>query len=117
MSIKYTCVAFSLILLVAFASSFPETQYLSFTCDSRIITRNFVKMRAPHSPIVITNKSDFSVLVPIGTDIELSFSNPPGIEPNDTLDFKFMLNVEFLQTDPECKEFMTSFRIEPVLTS
>jgi hypothetical protein len=55
------------------------------------------------------------VLVPVGIHFQLSFPNPLGIVLNDTFALKIVLNVESLQSDPDCKKFVPSLCIEPDL--
>lgn len=65
---------------------------------------------------VLNREFDFEVLVPVGIDLQLSFPDPLGIILNDTLDLKVVLDVEFFQSEPDCKQFVPSLGIEPDLT-
>jgi hypothetical protein len=64
---------------------------------------------------VLNREFDFQILVPLGIHFQLSFSDPLGIILNDTLAFKLMIDIEPLQSDPDCKELMPSLGIEPDL--
>jgi hypothetical protein len=52
---------------------------------------------------ILHRKFDFQILVPVGIDLQLSLPNPLGIILNDTLDLKVVLDLEFFQSDPDCK--------------
>jgi hypothetical protein len=52
---------------------------------------------------ILHRKLKFKILVPVGIDLQLSFSDPLGIILDDTLYFKFVLDLEFFQSDPDCK--------------
>ena len=64
---------------------------------------------------VLNREFDFQVLVPVGIDLQLSFPDPLGIILNDTLDLKVVLDVEFFQSEPDCKQLVPSLGIEPDL--
>ena len=64
---------------------------------------------------VLNREFDFQVLVPVGIDLQLSFSDPLGIILNDTFDLKVVLDVEFFQSEPDCKQLVPSLGIEPDL--
>ncbi len=64
---------------------------------------------------VLNRKLDFQVLVPVGIDFQFSFPYPLGIILNNAFDLKIVRNVEFFQSDPDCKEFVPSLGIEPDL--
>jgi len=64
---------------------------------------------------VLNSEFDFEVLVPVGIDLQLSFPDPLGIILNDTLDLKVVLDFEFFQSGPDCKQFVPSLGIEPDL--
>jgi hypothetical protein len=66
---------------------------------------------------ILDGKLYFQILVPVGIDFQFSFANPLGIILNNTLDFKIVGNVEFFQSDPDCKQFMPSLRVEPDFTA
>jgi hypothetical protein len=64
---------------------------------------------------VLYRKFDFQIFVPVGIDFQLSFFNPLGIILDDASDLKFLLNIEFFQSGPDCKKFVPSLGIEPDL--
>jgi len=64
---------------------------------------------------ILHREFDFQILVPVGVDLQLSLPNPLGIILNDTLDLKVVLDLEFFQSDPDCKQFVPSLGIEPDL--
>lgn len=57
------------------------------------------------------------ILVPIRVDPQFSFPDPFGITLNDRNNLKFMRNIEFLQSVPDRKELVASFRVEPILAA
>jgi hypothetical protein len=52
---------------------------------------------------ILNREFDFQILVPIGIDLQFTFTNPLGIILNDALYFKLVLDLEFFQSDPDCK--------------
>jgi hypothetical protein len=64
---------------------------------------------------VLYRKFYFQIFVPIGINFQFSFPDPLGIILDNALALKIVLDVEFFQPDPDCKEFVTSFRVEPDL--
>ena len=58
---------------------------------------------------------DLAFLVPVGIDFKFALLDPLRIQLDDTLDFKVVLDLEFFQSDPDCKEFVPSLGIEPDL--
>ena len=66
---------------------------------------------------ILDRKRDLAIFVPIRIDLQLTLPNPLGIEPNDALDLEVVRDVELFQSDPDCKEFVPSFRIEPDLAA
>jgi hypothetical protein len=60
---------------------------------------------------VLTGKLDFAVFVPFGADLQFAFPDPFGVKGNDAFDGKIMLDVEFLQSDPDRKQFVSSLGI------
>jgi len=52
---------------------------------------------------ILHREFDFQIFVPIGIDLQLSFPDPLGIKLNDTLNLEVVLNLEFFQSDPDCK--------------
>jgi hypothetical protein len=64
---------------------------------------------------VLNREFDFEVLVPVGIDLQFAFTNPLGIILNDTFAFKVVLDLEFFQSEPDCKQFVPSLGIEPDL--
>jgi hypothetical protein len=64
---------------------------------------------------VLYRKFYFQIFVPIGINFQFSFPDPLGIILDNALALKIVLDVEFFQPDPDCKKFVTSFRVEPDL--
>ena len=64
---------------------------------------------------ILHREFDFQILVPVGIDLQFAFTNPLGIKLDDTLYFKVVLDLEFFQSDPDCKKLVTSLGIEPDL--
>ena len=65
---------------------------------------------------ILNREFHLQFLVPLGIDLQLSFPDPLGIILNDALNFKIVGDVEFFQSGPDCKEFVSSLRIEPDFT-
>ena len=55
--------------------------------------------------------------VPFGADLQLAFPNPLGIQSDNAFDFKLMLDLELLQSDPDREQFVPSLGIEPDLAA
>ncbi len=66
---------------------------------------------------VLAGKFDLALFVPFGVDLQPAIADPAGVQPNDAFDFKLVLDVEFLQSDPDCEQFVPSLGIEPVLAA
>ena len=66
---------------------------------------------------VLDREFDFRILVPIGIHVEFPLPDPPGVVFDDAFDLKVMRNVELGQSDPDCKEFVASLRVEPDLAA
>ena len=64
---------------------------------------------------ILNRKLDLSLFIPIGTDLQLTLAKPLGVKLNDALDFKVVLNLEFFESDPDCKKFVPSLGVEPDL--
>ena len=64
---------------------------------------------------ILHRKFDFQIFVPVGIDLQLSFFDPLGIILNNASDLKFVINIEFFQSGPDCKKFVPSLGIEPDL--
>jgi hypothetical protein len=65
---------------------------------------------------VLNRELHLQILVPIRVDFQFSFPDPFGITLNNRYDFKLVRNIEFLQSGPDCEEFVASFRVKPILT-
>jgi len=52
---------------------------------------------------ILNGKLYLQVLVPVGIDLQFSFTNPLGVILNDAFDFKVVRNVEFFQSGPDCE--------------
>jgi len=50
---------------------------------------------------ILNREFDFQVLVPVGIDLQLAFTNPFGIIFIDVLNFKIVLEVKFFQSGPD----------------
>ena len=86
-----------------------------FNNKPKVLCDRITKAFAYELAGVLNRKLDFQVLVPVGIDLQFSFPYPLGIALNNTFNFKIMRNVEFFQSGPDCKEFMSSLGIEPDL--
>lgn len=64
---------------------------------------------------ILYRKLYLQILVPVGIHLQFSFPNPLGIILNDAFALKVMFNIESLQSDPDCKKFVSSLCIEPDL--
>jgi hypothetical protein len=74
-----------------------------FYCISQILSHRIAKALSYQLTGVLHRKLNFQVLVPIGIDLQLSFPDPLGIKLDDTLNLKVVLDLEFFQSDPDCK--------------
>ncbi len=50
---------------------------------------------------ILKRELDLQIFVPVGIDLEFTLPNPLGIILNDASGLKIMLNVEFVQPDPD----------------
>ena len=64
---------------------------------------------------VLYRKFYFKIFVPVGINFQFSFPDPLGIILDNAFALEIVLNVEFIQSDPDCKKFVRSFRVEPDL--
>ena len=64
---------------------------------------------------VLYSKFYFQIFVPVRINFQFSFPDPLGIILDNALALKIVLNVEFIQSDPDCKKFVPSFRVKPDL--
>ncbi len=65
---------------------------------------------------VLDRKLGPDLLVPVGIDLKLALAEPLGIQLDDALDFKVVFDLEFFESDPDCKKFVPSLGVEPDLT-
>jgi len=70
---------------------------------SEIFGHRISKTLADKLTRILNREFDFQILVPIGIDLQFAFTNPLGIILNDTLYFKLVIDLEFFQSDPDCK--------------
>ena len=66
---------------------------------------------------VLDGELDFTLPVPLAAGPELALADPLGIVLNDAFDFEVGLELEFFQSEPDCKEFVPSLGIEPDLAA
>ena len=66
---------------------------------------------------ILDRKFHLQILVPVGTDLEFTLTNPLGIILDNTFGFEVMGNIEFFQSDPDCKKFVPSLGVEPYLAA
>lgn len=83
---------------------------------SQIFSHRVAKSFPDELTGILYCKFNFQVLVPIGIDLQLSFPDPLGIILNDAPNFKFVFDIEFFQSGPDCKKFVPSLSIEPDFT-
>ena len=77
-----------------------------------------ITKRLPHQLTrILSSKLDLQVLVPVTVYFKLSFPDPLGIILDDAFDLEIGLDIEFLQSEPDREQLMTSLRIEPDLTT
>jgi len=62
---------------------------------------------------ILYRKLGLHVLVPVAVYFQLSVFDPLSIILDDTFYFKVCLNIKFLQPEPDCEQFMASFRVQP----
>jgi hypothetical protein len=51
----------------------------------------------------LDRKFDFQIFVPIGIYFELSLPDPLGVKPDNALYLEVVGDIEFFQSDPDCK--------------
>ncbi len=66
---------------------------------------------------ILNSEGDLEVLIPVRIDWKFSFAYPFCVILDDAGNFKFIGDVEFFQSGPDCKEFVASFRVEPHLAT
>ena len=66
---------------------------------------------------ILKCKLDLTFLVPVRGGFQFAFSDPLGIELNDTFNLKVVGDVEFFQSYQDCKEFVPSLGVEPDFTA
>ena len=64
---------------------------------------------------VLHGEFDAQILVPVGIDLQFALPDPLGVVLDDAFDFKVVVDFVFLQSDPDCEQFVPSFGIEPDL--
>lgn len=85
----------------------------SFNNIAKFVCHRVAQTLANQLAGVLYSKFYFQVFVPVGINFQFSFPDPLGIILDNALDLKIVLNVEFFQSDPDCKKFVPSFRVEP----
>jgi len=66
---------------------------------------------------VLKRELDLTFFVPVRGGFQFAFSDPLGIELNDTFNLKVVGDVEFFQSYQDCKEFVPSLGVEPDFTA
>jgi len=66
---------------------------------------------------ILKRELDLTFLVPVRGRFKFTFSDPLGIELNNTFNLKVVGDVEFFQSCQDCKEFVPSLGVEPDLTA
>jgi hypothetical protein len=65
---------------------------------------------------ILHSEFDLAFTVPLGIDFEFALADPLGVVLNDAPNFEFVVDLEFVQSGPDCKEFVPSLGIEKDLT-
>ena len=52
---------------------------------------------------VLYGKFNLAFTVPLGIDLELALADPLGVVLNDAPDFEFVVDLEFVQSGPDCE--------------
>ncbi len=60
---------------------------------------------------------ELKILVPFGADLQIAIADPFRVILKNAFDFKFVRDIEFLQSGPDCEQFVPSLRIEPNLAA
>jgi hypothetical protein len=92
--------------------------FLSHNCFNNIpevLCHRITQTLANQLAWVLYSKFYSQIFVPVGINFQFPFPDPLGIILNNALALKIVLDVEFFQPDPDCKKFVSSFRIEPDL--
>ena len=75
--------------------------YHGFDHKTQIVCNGIAKGLSNDLAGVLNRKLDLQILVPVGIDLQFSFTDPFGIIFIDVLDFKIMFDVEFFQSGPD----------------
>ena len=52
---------------------------------------------------VLNGELDLAILVPLGTRFQFALADPLGVVLNDAFDFEVVVELEFIQSEPDCK--------------
>jgi hypothetical protein len=72
-----------------------------FNDETKIFRNGIAKTLAYDLAGILYSEFDLQVLVPVGIDLQLAFTNPLGVIFVDIFNFKVMLEVEFFQSGPD----------------
>ena len=86
-----------------------------FNNIAKVVCHRIAQTLANQLAGVLYRKFYSQIFVPVGIDFQFSFPDPLGIILDNALTLKIVLNIEFIQSDPDCKKFVPSFRVEPDL--
>lgn len=86
-----------------------------FNNIAKVLCHRVAQTLANQLAWVLNRKLYFQIFIPVGINFQFSFPDPLGIILNNALALKIVLNVEFIQSDPDCKKFVPSLRVEPDL--
>ena len=93
---------------------FPHDRFHN---KAKVFGHGITKTLTNHLAGVLNREFAFQFLVPVGIHLEFPFPDPLGVILNDAFNLEVIGNVEFLQSGPDRKQLMPSFRVEPDLAA
>lgn len=86
-----------------------------FQYKSEVFRNRISKALSHQLARILNSELNLQVFVPIRAYLQFPFPDPLRVVLNDTFNFKIIRDVEFLQSDPDCEQFVPSLRIKPHL--
>ena len=85
--------------------------------ESQVFGHRIAEGLAHQLARVLAGEFDLALPVPFGTGFQFALPDPFCIEPNNAFNLEVGFDPEFLQSEPDREEFVTSLRIEPHLAA
>lgn len=89
----------------------------AFDHKTKIFCNGIAKGFSNQLTRILNRKFYFEISIPVGTDFEFSLPDPSGIIFDNAFCFEIVSNIEFFESDPDCKKLMPSLCVEPYLAS